>query len=207
MDSPQPLSPLLGQVLPVELMNTIWADRHLVHDSLASVEDARRWISAVGPRLETPVREGAGKLTDDELAPLRDLRDALRRIAAERTGDPREPAASAMADLGTAIHTVNESARRAQIRPTLELTDGGAIVGRSQTAGAADELLVGTLATEAIGLFGRSNDVDLRACLAPGCVLYFIKDHPRREWCSTACGNRARAARHYARHGRAHRAE
>ena len=37
---------------------------------------------------------------------------------------------------------------------------------------------------------------------APGCVLYFIKDHPRREWCSTACGNRARAARHYARHTR-----
>ncbi|HEY0690395.1 MAG TPA: CGNR zinc finger domain-containing protein [Kribbella sp.] len=26
-----------------------------------------------------------------------------------------------------------------------------------------------------------------------------MKDHPRREWCSTTCGNRARAARHYAR--------
>jgi predicted RNA-binding Zn ribbon-like protein len=39
----------------------------------------------------------------------------------------------------------------------------------------------------------------LRACYAPGCVLYFVKAHPRREWCSDACGNRVRAARHYQR--------
>jgi CGNR zinc finger len=39
----------------------------------------------------------------------------------------------------------------------------------------------------------------LRACHAPGCVLYFVKSHPRRAWCSEACGNRARAARHYER--------
>jgi predicted RNA-binding Zn ribbon-like protein len=37
----------------------------------------------------------------------------------------------------------------------------------------------------------------LRACHAPGCVLYFARTHPRREWCSVACGNRVRAARHY----------
>ena len=40
---------------------------------------------------------------------------------------------------------------------------------------------------------------ELRACHAPGCVLLFLKDHPRRAWCSDACGNRARQARHYAR--------
>ncbi|MFI6847287.1 CGNR zinc finger domain-containing protein [Kitasatospora sp. NPDC050467] len=33
----------------------------------------------------------------------------------------------------------------------------------------------------------------------PGCVLYFVKKHPRREWCSAGCGTRARAARHYER--------
>jgi predicted RNA-binding Zn ribbon-like protein len=37
------------------------------------------------------------------------------------------------------------------------------------------------------------------ACHAPGCVLYFLKTHPRREWCSVTCGNRVRAARHYER--------
>jgi predicted RNA-binding Zn ribbon-like protein len=39
---------------------------------------------------------------------------------------------------------------------------------------------------------------ELRACQGPGCVLFFIRDR-RREWCSHGCGNRARAARHYAR--------
>jgi predicted RNA-binding Zn ribbon-like protein len=39
----------------------------------------------------------------------------------------------------------------------------------------------------------------LRACHALGCVLLFLKDHPRREWWCNACGNRARQARHYAR--------
>jgi len=30
-----------------------------------------------------------------------------------------------------------------------------------------------------------------------------VKNHPRREWCSAACGNRVRAARHYRRHRKA----
>jgi predicted RNA-binding Zn ribbon-like protein len=56
------------------------------------------------------------------------------------------------------------------------------------------------LAVESIDLLTGAAAGSLRACHAPGCVLYFVKDHPRREWCSTACGNRARAARHYRRH-------
>ncbi|WP_420846360.1 CGNR zinc finger domain-containing protein [Modestobacter muralis] len=27
-------------------------------------------------------------------------------------------------------------------------------------------------------------------------VRSLVQDHPRREWCSAACGNRARAVRH-----------
>ena len=46
---------------------------------------------------------------------------------------------------------------------------------------------------------GPARDADLRTCGAPGCVLMFLKHHPRREWCSNACGNRARQARHYDR--------
>jgi predicted RNA-binding Zn ribbon-like protein len=55
------------------------------------------------------------------------------------------------------------------------------------------------LGHEAIELLTGPTAVNLRACNAPGCVLYFVKSHPRREWCSEACGNRARAARHYQR--------
>jgi predicted RNA-binding Zn ribbon-like protein len=66
------------------------------------------------------------------------------------------------------------------------------------TTGLAD------VAQQAVALLADDGD-KLRACHAPGCVLYFVKSHPRREWCSVACGNRARAARHYdkIREGRA----
>lgn len=206
-DSLLPSAPLLGQALPVELMNTIWSDRHGVHDSLTSIGDAQRWIVTLGPRLSAGPLADAPTLDDDGLARLRDLRDALRRIAAERTSDPREHARSAMSDLGRAVQTVNEHARLARTWPTLELTEGGGVARGSGTAGSPDALLVSTIATEAIELFGPWDDLELRACLAPGCVLYFIKDHPRREWCSIGCGNRARAARHYARHGRSDKVE
>jgi len=53
------------------------------------------------------------------------------------------------------------------------------------------------IARDAIALLGGPLREDVRACHAPGCVQYFVKDHPRREWCSAACGNRARVARHY----------
>lgn len=55
------------------------------------------------------------------------------------------------------------------------------------------------IARSAIGVFGGPRRADLRACQGPGCVLHFVKDHPRREWCSAGCGNRARVSRHYYR--------
>jgi predicted RNA-binding Zn ribbon-like protein len=54
-------------------------------------------------------------------------------------------------------------------------------------------------AVSGIELLSGSAAASLRACRAPGCVLYFVKTHPRREWCSVASGNRTRAARHYER--------
>ncbi|HXL91073.1 MAG TPA: CGNR zinc finger domain-containing protein [Streptosporangiaceae bacterium] len=55
------------------------------------------------------------------------------------------------------------------------------------------------VARNSIDILAGDGAATLRACHAPGCVLYFIKAHPRREWCSIACGNRVRAARHYQR--------
>jgi predicted RNA-binding Zn ribbon-like protein len=66
------------------------------------------------------------------------------------------------------------------------------------TADATDVALA-TLAADAIELLTGSGRQDIRACRAPNCVLMFFRDNPRRRWCSAACGNRARQARHYAR--------
>jgi predicted RNA-binding Zn ribbon-like protein len=71
-----------------------------------------------------------------------------------------------------------------------------------RTAGNPVELAVCVIAHQAVELFGGAQRKQLRACLAPGCSLYFLMRHPRREWCSSLCGNRARVARHYRCHHR-----
>ena len=156
-------APRLGQGATVDLLNTVWADGSGVHDDLA---DATRG--------------------------LRDLRDALRILAAHRTADARMIAAGHEAQVDEAVTTLNAASALAPGWPTLV---DGRLVWASEAE--RDERTVGELAGEAVRFLAA--DPELRACLAPRCVLYFVKDHPRRAWCSKGCGNRERAARHYAR--------
>jgi predicted RNA-binding Zn ribbon-like protein len=61
-------------------------------------------------------------------------------------------------------------------------------------------LFEATVARSAIELADRREGA-LRVCEAPSCGMLFLQEHPRQVWCSQACGNRARVARHAARHG------
>src|ERR671918_444350 len=61
------------------------------------------------------------------------------------------------------------------------------------------DIVLGAIAADTLDLVTGPRRNELRLCGAPGCVLIFEKDHPRRAWCSAACGNRARQARHYRR--------
>jgi predicted RNA-binding Zn ribbon-like protein len=180
--------PLADEPVPVRLMATIWASAEGIHDDLAAPPDLDAWLDAIGAdRHDVPA-------TPEEFERARDLRDAARRLAAFVTGDDRPAAASAMADAEAATRTVNAVASElpvARLRlggDSLELAADDAAspvaAGLAQVAGEIQHLL-------------GENGGTLRACYAPRCVLYFVKSHPRREWCSVACGNRARAARHY----------
>lgn len=179
---------------PIRLMNTIWADRaRLRHDDLASVDDLRAWLEAIDPA-------SAGAAVDaSDLGRFRALRDGLRRLAAFLTEDTRPAAASAIREVEAAVAAVNRSAARAPSRPLLAL-EGDRLTSRPDDTAAPADRCLASIAAQAIDLFTGPPRADLRACYGPGCVLYFAKDHPRREWCSPGCGNRARAARHYARH-------
>ncbi len=177
---------------PVRLMNTIWADRYGRHDALTGPDQLGSWLSEIGAYRLPP------KVTGHEVNEARALRDALRRLAALRTADTRPAAMSALEDTAVAVDVVNRVAAGLDT-PRLELRGddlelGGDATGRPVTTALA------AVAVEAITLFTDPAAPQLRACLAPGCVLYFVQGHARREWCSTACGNRARAARHYERH-------
>jgi predicted RNA-binding Zn ribbon-like protein len=179
-----------GEPLPVRLMNTIWADRHGVHDALTTRGHLSEWFRTVGLSTEQIAVSYA------DLSTGRRLRDALRRLAALLTGDSR-PAASVTDDLGVAVRQVNAVASAAPGH-RLRLGDG-VLVRDTAPSGRSARAALAAVATEGIDLLTGPDAQLLRACYAPGCVIYFVKDHPRREWCSKTCGNRTRAARHYAR--------
>jgi predicted RNA-binding Zn ribbon-like protein len=201
-------APLLGEPLPVELMNTLWADRDGVHDELHEPAAALRWLRAVEHRLPTAIGAPSqphgheATIAPDVAHSLRRLRDALRRLAAEATGDDRPAAVSPMCELERAVAVVNGACARSPSWSELAWPSDNEprriVQSRSSPAGAA----VSALAEEAVTLFAGAVRRELRACHAPGCVLYFVRDHPRRQWCSAACGNRVRVARHYERHHR-----
>ncbi|MGO1052537.1 CGNR zinc finger domain-containing protein [Crossiella sp. CA198] len=181
---------LPGEPLPVHLMNTVWADRAGVHDTLATLDSLRGWLAAVHDDAT------AQRITENDIPHFYTLRAALRRLAAHRTEDPRARATASPLTPGQAVAAVNRAITQSPASPQLTLT--GHTLGSTTTSkGSPAARVLACVATQAIPVLTTA---PLQACLAPACVVYFTKDHPRREWCSTTCGNRARAARHYNRH-------
>jgi predicted RNA-binding Zn ribbon-like protein len=194
-----------GEPLPVELMNTVSFDGAAVRDALATDAGVAAWLSASADRITTETEmslDGAAlSVTPDQ---VRDLRDALRTLAAEVTQDPRPPATAAGLTREKAIADLNALART---WPELVWPGDGA-PGRTYRAdGTAVDLVVGLIAHQGVELFAGSGRERVRACLAPNCLLFFFKQQTRREWCSPECGNRARVARHYERHHTGRRAD
>ncbi|WP_245849115.1 CGNR zinc finger domain-containing protein [Lentzea kentuckyensis] len=167
---------------PVLLMNTIWASRSQVHDDLTTVGGLREFLGVPADQ--------------DDLGAFRALRQALRDLAGVLTEDTRAVAQNR--DLERAVAEVNRAARSARHWPQLTVRDGE-LLRHNESEGSLADRERASIAAEAVELFTGEDRVLLRACYAPGCVLYFVKDHPRREWCSPSCGNRVRAARHYRR--------
>jgi predicted RNA-binding Zn ribbon-like protein len=174
-------------------MNTIRADIAGVHDDLTTPVALHDLLVTVRDR-------DAGALEDprpDELAEAKLLRDSLRRLAAFATDDRRPAAQSPVDSVDDAVATVN---RMATHRPHAQLVmrDGRLLLDHHAPT-SPTRVALAELAHESIDLLTRPTATKLRACNAPRCVRYFVRSHPRRQWCSEACGNRARAARHYRR--------
>jgi hypothetical protein len=197
---------LLGEPLPVELMNTVSIENGEVREDDLAAAGAPAWMDAVADRLPptanggaasraTRLRTGTGRADDR----LRDLRDALRVLAAEVTEDPRYPAAPSGAVRREAVAVLNRLNRSAPTWPELVWDAQEEPVRRLGSTADAGELAVSLIAHQAVELFAGAQRFQLRPCVAPGCHRYFLKQHPRREWCTAVCGNRARVARHYRR--------
>lgn len=180
------VAPLVrAQPLAIELVSTVYVHGGRLVDALESVEQLRVWLGAYERRLPaTDLRA-----TDEAVRRMRELREALRVLfTAVTTGT--SPDGAAITHLNAVLACSPEQIRL--------MWEGQEPTVERWRAGRPDEQLLAELAASGAELLGEHSTV-LRACLAPSCVLFFKKDHPRQEWCSPACGNRARVARHYQR--------
>jgi predicted RNA-binding Zn ribbon-like protein len=134
-------------------------------------------------------RRGAA-VQDEDLARMRELRSAIRMAFTARAAGGRPPRA--------AMTTINDAAAVVSSRPRLNWDDSGPVEETVWPEGArAADVALAELAASAIAtLLGGSGD-RLKLCEAHGCDRMFIADHGRRRWCSRACGDRVRVARHY----------
>ena len=99
-----------------------------------------------------------------------------------------------------ALEAINAFSRRAPVARVARWLRGAPPALELDVAGASRaDVVLSALAAGAVDLITGPDAGEIRACGAPGCVLLFLRRHPRREWCCDSCGNRARQARHYAR--------
>jgi predicted RNA-binding Zn ribbon-like protein len=179
-------SPVLGEPLAIEFANTHYAVRGWFREGIGTPAHLTAWL-----RDNCPV-PGPGLPVDAaEVEAFRALRVAIRGLwqacVDARPGDDQH------------VEVLNAAAAAAPRWPQLHYT-GGAYAVSEHTRGEGADAALAAIARDAIAILGGPLRTQIRACQGPGCVLFFVKNHPRRQWCSAGCGNRARAARHYQRH-------
>ncbi|MFI1105839.1 CGNR zinc finger domain-containing protein [Streptomyces melanogenes] len=187
MEDPVP-PPARGEVehLSLALANSaiVRPGGHTI-DLLATPAQANRWLTERGL---APVDAGMLEMCTTQ---LRSLREQIRSLFAAR--------AAALPALPAAVTAINDAMTRVPTAPLLQWDDknGPCRVTPHPTTAIVDHALA-TLAADAADLLTSPDAERLTACGSTPCNRYLLR-HGRRHWCSTRCGDRARAARAYAR--------
>ena len=171
-----------GEPLAIDFANTRRASRGVPVETLADPAALTAWL------LDHLGEDLTGLLGPAELEAFVAIRDAIRTLALAANDEQTDPP-----DALTAVNTAAAAA------PTwLELVNGTAV---ERTEAGVVEAALATIARSAITVFGGPEREDVRACgRRPVCIKFFVKNHPRRDYCSPACANRARVSRHHERH-------
>ncbi|MFJ8727961.1 CGNR zinc finger domain-containing protein [Streptomyces sp. NPDC001953] len=162
----------------------------LTVDLLGTSEQSNQWLTERGL---APVDAGMREMCASQ---LRSLREQIRSLfASHASGLPAHP---------TAITAVNDAMTRVPTAPLLQWDDrtGPYRTIPHPTTAMVDHALA-TLAADAADLLTGPDAARLTACGSTPCNRFLLR-HGRRHWCSTRCGDRARAARAYARRSAAH---
>jgi predicted RNA-binding Zn ribbon-like protein len=170
--------------LALEFASTVRHDGHSgLTDDLATSEGFTAWA---GMRPDESLRQRAVE-----------LRWAVRSLFAHASQAQERLDTPHLMGVERALGIVNEAAARVPRVARLEWDEQP----RLRYVDSADDgdRLLATVATAVIEFLASGARADLRACPSPRCVRYFVKAHPRQEWCKPSCGNRARVSRHYHR--------
>ncbi|MFC7994438.1 ABATE domain-containing protein [Streptomyces pilosus] len=156
------------------------------YDLLAAPEGAMRWLAA--HNLTTPDVQ----LYEVCAQRMRTLRAHIRALFTARVDATTPPEDS--------LRAVNEALTAVPTAPLLTWDNarGPRRVQAHPTDQAVNHALA-TLAADAADLLTGPDANLLTACGSTPCDRYLLRTHGRRHWCSTRCGDRARAARAYAR--------
>ena len=152
----------------------------LANAELRSAGDLRRWLEG-----RVSFGEGVSEQISLRLPDFLDLRRAVRETLEASVGGGPFPAA--------AVERLNETSARVALVRRLDPPNA---VERPVASSPAAHTLA-EIAWSAIGLLGTERRERLRRCEA--CGRFFVASRTDRRWCSIACGNRTRVARHHAR--------
>jgi predicted RNA-binding Zn ribbon-like protein len=170
--------------LVVALLSTLRLRDNVLVDELAGKRSVHGWLR----KRQLPLVRGDG-FTHPGLVEYRELLRELFTAVVDGNPPPRG-----------ALTIVNDLAARAPVTLTARQRSGNRIIVEPISQGTPADILFAELSRSALALLAAPARDRLGLCRAPGCVLFFLRRHPRQEWCSSNCGNRARVARHYARH-------
>ncbi|MBA4866834.1 CGNR zinc finger domain-containing protein [Streptomyces sp. PSKA54] len=169
--------PFVGEPLALDLLNTLWLEHGRQEDLLGSPTGLRVWLAG----------HGLADRFSADAASLEAVLAAREALAAAVTA-PGSPSAA---------RQVDEILGHGRIRPTLTAEGPGETTEFEDPAWGA----AWTAAHDYLRLLATAPD-RIRLCDQPDCIRYFLDTsrNGARRWCSMAlCGNRAKAARHYAR--------
>ena len=186
-----PPAPGAEQYVALDLANSAVArpGGHFT-DLLGSPAATSRWLAEHGL---APAGAGLQEMCS---AQIRTLREQIRALLASHVGDHPAPP--------TALAAVNEALTRAPATSLLHWDPArGLYRAASHPVTQIVDHALAALAASAADLLTGPDADRLTACTSAPCNRYLLR-HGRRHWCSTRCGDRARAARAYAR--RANRA-
>ena len=168
--------PLIGEPLPLDLLNTQWYEGGRTLDALAAPAGVGAWLDERELRSACPV---------EQLAPaLRDGREAMRQALLA----PDQPAAQ---------DAVNALLARGHIRDRMGADGPESVVEVDD-----ERWRIAWLAAHDLIALLRNRPERIRRCHAEGCVLWFLDTtrNGTRRWCSMdLCGNRSKVRRHRAR--------